>query len=112
MGMAQNQQLEEKVTALKQSQADNKLKLARYTWQETETIAIGGDVKDTKTWQVQMVNGQPQKTLINDEMQNVRVASYLNDPKEPLTSPPSSPSCPTALTNKESNLERAGIALF
>jgi len=67
MGMAQNQQLEERVTALKQSQAANKQKLAHYTWQETETIAIGGNVKDTKTYQVQMVNGQPQKTLVNDQ---------------------------------------------
>ena len=61
IAMAQNQQLEEKLMALKQNQAANKQKLAQYTWQETETISIKGSVKDTKVYQVQMVNGQQQK---------------------------------------------------
>ena len=64
---AQSQQMEQKVMALKEAQAANKQKLAQYTWTETETIAIKGDVKDTKTYQVQMVNGQQQKTLANDQ---------------------------------------------
>src|SRR5271157_2184998 len=65
--MAQNQQMEQKLMAIKDAQAANKQKLAQYTWQETETISIKGDVKDTKVYQVQMVNGQQQKTLRNDQ---------------------------------------------
>ncbi len=65
---AQNPQLEEKLMALKQSQAINKQKLAQYTWQETETISINGSVKDTKIYQVQMgPDGQQQKTEISNQ---------------------------------------------
>jgi len=64
---AQNPQLEEKVMALKQAQAANKQKLAQYTWTETETISIKGNVKDTKVYQVQMVNGQQQKTEVSNQ---------------------------------------------
>lgn len=64
---AQSQQMEEKLMALKQNQAANKQKLAQYTWTETETISLKGDVKDVKTYQVQMVNGQQQKTLVNNQ---------------------------------------------
>ena len=64
---AQSPQMEEKLMAIKQAQAANKQKLAQYIWTETETIAIKGDVKDTKTYQVEMVNGQQQKTLVNDQ---------------------------------------------
>ena len=64
---AQSQQMEQKLMAIKAAQAANKQKLAQYTWTETETISIKGDVKDTKTYQVQMVNGQQQKTLANDQ---------------------------------------------
>src|SRR5580700_10531463 len=64
---AQNRQMEQKLMAIKEAQAANKQKLAQYIWTETETIAIKGDVKDTKTYQVQMVNGQQQKTLVNDQ---------------------------------------------
>src|SRR5208283_1783793 len=45
----------------------NKQKLAQYTWQGTETISIKGDVKDTKVYQVQMVNGQQQKTEVSNQ---------------------------------------------
>ena len=65
--MAQNQQMLDKLMAIKTAQAANKQKLAHYTWQETEAIAIKGDVKDTKVYQVQMVNGKPQKTLVSDQ---------------------------------------------
>jgi len=41
---AQSQQMEQKVMAIKEAQAANKQKLAQYTWTETETIAIKGDV--------------------------------------------------------------------
>src|SRR5271157_276664 len=64
---AQSQQMEQKLMAIKQAQEANKQKLAQYTWQETETISIKGNVKDTKVYQVQMVNGQQQKTLVNDQ---------------------------------------------
>ena len=65
--IAQNQQMEQKLMAIKQAQDTNKQKLSQYTWQETETISIKGNVKDTKVYQVQMVNGQQQKTLLNDQ---------------------------------------------
>ncbi|WP_035351935.1 hypothetical protein [Edaphobacter aggregans] len=64
---AQSPQMEQKLMAIKEAQAANKQKLAQYTWTETETIAIKGDVKDTKTYQVQVVNGQQQKSLVNDQ---------------------------------------------
>jgi hypothetical protein len=66
--LSQNPQVEEKIMAIKQAQALNKQKLAQYTWQETETISIKGEVKDTKMYLVQMgPNGQQQKTEISDE---------------------------------------------
>jgi hypothetical protein len=64
---AQNPQMADKLMAIKQAQETNKAKLATYTWQETETISIKGNVKDTKVYQVQMVNGQPQKTEISNQ---------------------------------------------
>src|ERR1035438_6618732 len=64
---AQSPQMEQKLMAIKQAQAANKQRLAQYTWQETETISVKGQVKDTKVYQVQMVNGQQQKTLLNDQ---------------------------------------------
>src|SRR3974390_2481348 len=57
----QSPQMVDKLMAIKTAQDANKAKLAQYTWTETETISIKGDVKDTKTYQVQMVNGKPQK---------------------------------------------------
>jgi hypothetical protein len=64
---AESPQMEQKLTAIKETQAANKQKLAQYIWTETESIAIKGNVKDTKTYQVRMVNGQQQKTLVNDQ---------------------------------------------
>jgi hypothetical protein len=65
--VAQNPQMEEKLMAIKQKMTENKQHLAQYTWTETETISIKGNVKDTKTYQVRMMNGQQQKTLVNDQ---------------------------------------------
>ena len=66
--VAQNSQLEEKIMAIKQAQAMNKQKLTQYTWQETETISIKGEVKDTRVYQVQLgPNGQQEKTEISDQ---------------------------------------------
>ena len=68
LAAAQNPQLEEKVMAIKQAQAVNKQKLAQYTWQETETISIKGEVKDTKMYLVQLgPDGKPQKTEISEQ---------------------------------------------
>ena len=64
---AQNPQMEQKLMAIKQKMAANKQKLAQYTWQETETISLKGEVKDTKVYQVTMSPNGPQKTLINNE---------------------------------------------
>ena len=65
---AQNPKVEEKVAALKQSIAANKQAIAQYGWQEVETISVKSEVKDTKTYQVQMgPNGQPQKTEVGNE---------------------------------------------
>lgn len=67
VSVAQNQQMVDKLMTLKENQTANKQKLAQYTWTETETISLKGDVKDTKVYQVQMVNGQPQKTLVSNQ---------------------------------------------
>ena len=67
LAMAQNPQMEQKLMAIKQRMAANKQQLAQYTWQETETISLKGEVKDTKVYQVQMGPNGPQKTLINNE---------------------------------------------
>jgi len=64
---AQSPQMEQKLTEIKQAMAANKKKLAQYSWQETETISLKGEVKDTKVYQVQMGPNGPQKTLINNE---------------------------------------------
>jgi hypothetical protein len=67
LAIAQNPQIEEKLMAIKQSMDRNKQKLAQYTWTETEIISIKGSVKNTKTYQVMMANGQQQKNLVNDQ---------------------------------------------
>jgi hypothetical protein len=64
---AQSPQMEQKLMAIKDAQAANKAKLAQYTWTETETIGIKGSTKDTKVYQVSMVNGQPQKTEVSNQ---------------------------------------------
>jgi hypothetical protein len=65
---AQRSQMETKLVGIQQAQATNKQSLAQYTWQETETISIKGNVKDTKIYQVRMgPDGQPQKTEISDQ---------------------------------------------
>ena len=65
---AQDPQMLDKLMAIKAAQDANKQKLATYTWQETESIAIKGDVKDTKVYQVQIgPDEKPQKTEINNQ---------------------------------------------
>jgi hypothetical protein len=67
LAVAQNPQMEEKLMAIKQNMAANKQKLAQYTWTQTETVSLKGEVKDTRVYQVQMVNGQQQKTEVSDQ---------------------------------------------
>jgi hypothetical protein len=64
---AQNPALQEKLAAIKQSSAANKQALAHYTWLEQQTISLKGEVKKTQQFQVQMVNGQQQKTELNPQ---------------------------------------------
>jgi hypothetical protein len=63
---AQNPEVEQKMMAIHEASAANKQKLAMYSWQETETISIKGNVKDTKVYQVHMMGGQQQKVLLED----------------------------------------------
>jgi hypothetical protein len=59
---AQNPQVQERLAEVKESAARNKQSLAHYSWQEQQTIAIKGNVKDTKMYQVHLgPDGKPQK---------------------------------------------------
>ena len=59
---AQNPQIQQRVAEVKESAAKNKQALSHYSWQEQQTIAIKGDVKDTKLYQVHLgPDGKPQK---------------------------------------------------
>jgi hypothetical protein len=69
---AQNPELQQRLAEIKQAAAQNKQALARYSWQQQETIAIKGDVKDTKIYQVHLgADGKPQKV----EMENLPQSS-------------------------------------
>jgi hypothetical protein len=60
--------MQEKMGELKASMAKNKAALATYTWQETVTISLNGEVKKTQHYQVQMgPDGKPQKTSTDQE---------------------------------------------
>jgi hypothetical protein len=62
---AQNPELQQKVTQIKEASAANKAALARYTWQEQQTTSIKGDVKKQQVFQVRVgPDGQQQKTQI------------------------------------------------
>ena len=59
---AQNQQIQQRLAEVKESAAKNKQALSHYSWQEQQTIAVKGDVKDTKLYQVHLgPDGKPQK---------------------------------------------------
>ena len=69
---AQNPELQQRVGELKQAAAENKQALAHYSWQQQQTTAIKGEVKDTKLFQVHVgPEGQPQKV----EMENTPASS-------------------------------------
>jgi hypothetical protein len=53
---------------LKQSLAHNKQALAQYTWQETQTLSLDGEVKRTTVSSVVLdASGQPQKTTLSEQ---------------------------------------------
>src|SRR5215470_13567775 len=69
---AQDPELQQRLAEVKQSAATNKEALAHYSWQQQETIAIKGDVKDVKVFQVHVgPDGKPQKV----EMENMPQSS-------------------------------------
>ncbi len=69
---AQNPQLQQRLAEVKESAARNKQALAHYSWQQQETIAVKGNVKDTKIFQVHLgPDGEPQKV----EMENMPESS-------------------------------------
>jgi hypothetical protein len=64
---AQNQQLQQHLAEIKESAAKNKQALAHYTWQEQQTIAVKGNVKDTKISQVHIgPDGKPEKVEVEN----------------------------------------------
>jgi hypothetical protein len=69
---AQSPELQQKLAAVRASLAANKQALSHYAWQEQEKIAVKGDVKDTKIYQVHLgPDGKPQKV----EMENMPQSS-------------------------------------
>jgi len=62
-GVAQNPQIQQKVTELKQASAANKQALAHYTWQEQQVISLKGEVKKTVSYQVSTSPGGQQQKI-------------------------------------------------
>ena len=61
--VAQNPEIKQQI---QQSVAENKQKLAHYTWQEQQTVSLKGEVKSQTLYQVQMgPDGKPQKTQLS-----------------------------------------------
>ncbi len=72
LASAQNRELQQRLAEVKQAAAENKQALAHYAWQQQETIAVKGEVKDTKIFQVHLgPDGKPQKV----EMENMPQSS-------------------------------------
>lgn len=66
--VAQDPQLQQKVAEIKQYLSLNKQAIALYTWQESQTTSVKGEVKKEELFQVQMgPNGQPQKTALDPD---------------------------------------------
>ena len=64
--VGQNADLQQKLQEIKTASAANKQALSHYTWQETRTISLKGEVKKTQTFQVTVgPGGQQQKTELN-----------------------------------------------
>jgi hypothetical protein len=72
LATAQNPELQQRVAELKQAAAENKQALAHYSWQQRQTTAIKGEVKDTRLFQVHIgPDGKPQKV----ELENTPTSS-------------------------------------
>ena len=80
ISMAQSPQMEEKLMAIKQNMAKNKQQLAQYTYTQTETISLKGDVKDTRTYQVS--DGQRAATEDRDQRPESSVWRRSRRPSE------------------------------
>lgn len=53
---------------LKSSLGKNKQALAQYTWQETQTVSVDGEVKKTTVYSVSLdAEGQPRKTVVSEQ---------------------------------------------
>jgi hypothetical protein len=64
---AQNAELQQRVAELKAAATENKQALAQYSWQQQQTTAIKGEVKDTKLFQVHIgPDGKPQKVELEN----------------------------------------------
>jgi hypothetical protein len=64
---AQNPELQQRVAEVKQAAAQNKQALAQYSWQQQETVAVKGEVKDTRLYQVHLgPDGKPQKVEVEN----------------------------------------------
>jgi hypothetical protein len=63
-GSAQSATISQKVAQVKLAIAQNKMQLARYTWQMQETVSVNGEVKKQDLYQVVSGPGGPTKTLI------------------------------------------------
>ena len=69
---AQTPELQQKVAEVKQAAAENKEALSHYSWQQQQTTAIKGNVKDTKLFQAHLSpGGQTEKV----ELQNTPTSS-------------------------------------
>jgi hypothetical protein len=66
--LSQNTELQQRVAAIKQYLSLNKQVLAQYTWQESQTVSVKGEVKKQELFQVRMgPDGQPQKTNLDPD---------------------------------------------
>jgi hypothetical protein len=64
-------ELQQRLADVKQAAAQNKQALAHYSWQQQETTAIKGNVKDTKVYQVHVgPDGKQQKVEMEDMPQS------------------------------------------
>jgi len=64
--LPQNPELQQRVAELKESMAKNKQVLATYTWHETDTVKLKGEVKKVSNFQVRFgPDGKPQKTSLD-----------------------------------------------
>jgi len=65
---AQDQQVQQRLTALKEAAVANKQALAQYTWQEIQVVSIKGDVKKTERFRVRFLpDGTQEKTPIDPD---------------------------------------------